>query len=50
VTIKRTKIPEDPKFQELREKMTETVYFQDSALSKNELIPLSDVQERVKKE
>jgi hypothetical protein len=30
--------------------MTETVYFQDSAVGKNELIPVADVQERIKKE
>jgi hypothetical protein len=50
VTIKRTQIPADPKFQELRKKMTESVYFQDSAVGKNEIIPLADVQERIKKE
>lgn len=30
--------------------MTETVYFQDSALGKNEMIPLGEVQDRIKKE
>jgi hypothetical protein len=30
--------------------MTESVYFQDSPVGKNEMIPIIDVQERIKKE
>lgn len=50
VTIKRTQIPQDPKFEELRVKMSEAVYFQDSSLGKAEMQPISGIHERVKKE
>jgi Methyltransferase domain len=50
ITIKRTKIPKDPKLEELRVKMSETVYFQDSAVGKAEMQPISGIHDRVKKE
>jgi hypothetical protein len=50
VTVKRTQIPKDDKFQQLRIKMSETVYFQDSAVNKAEMIPVSTIYDKVKKE
>lgn len=50
VTVKRTQIPEGPKFEEIRVKMTESVYFQDSPVGKNEMISTEDIHDRIKKE
>ena len=50
VSVKRTQIPKDPKFEVLRKKMTESVYFQDSAVGKNEMIPITNIHDRIKKE
>lgn len=50
VTVKRNQIPQEPKLQELRKKMSETVYFQDSAMNKAEMQPTSGIHDRVKKE
>lgn len=50
VTVKRTQIPQDAKLQELREKMAETIYFQDSPVSKPEMQPVGNIHDRVKKE
>lgn len=51
VTVKRTQIPaEDPKWQELRQKMSEQVYFTDVPGSKAELHPVNNIHERIKKE
>jgi hypothetical protein len=51
VTLKRTQIPAgEPKLRELRVKMSETVYFQESAVDKAEMQPVNGIHERVKKE
>ena len=50
VTVKRTGIPEDAKLQELRAKMAETIYFQDSLMTKAEMLRVDQIHERVKKE
>lgn len=50
LTIKRTAITKDAKIQELRVKMSQTVYFQDSPQSKADMLPSSGIQERIKKE
>ena len=50
VTVKRTQIPQEPKLQELRKKMSETVYFQDSPAGKSEMVNVDIIDERIKKE
>lgn len=49
ITIKKTKM-EDTKLEEFRKKLADTVSFQESLNVKAEMIPLSLIQDRIRKE
>lgn len=49
ISIKKTKM-EDNKLEELRKKLADTVTYQEALNAKAEMIPLSMIQDRIKKE